>query len=133
MELLRDEKWIERGTIIFSQYLDTARWIAENLSKEFAGETIGLYAGGRESGVLLDGIFKSKDKEALKAMVKNRELRVLVGTDSASEGLNLQTLGSLINIDLPWNPTRLEQRVGSKKLEKFMILYTFMKYKLRRR
>jgi superfamily II DNA/RNA helicase len=37
---------------------------------------------------------------------------VLVGTDAASEGLNLQTLGTLINIDLPWNPTRLEQRKG---------------------
>ncbi|XOS91174.1 helicase-related protein [Brevibacillus laterosporus] len=45
-------------------------------------------------------------------MVKKRELRILVGTDSASEGLNLQTLGTLINLDLPWNPTRLEQRKG---------------------
>jgi SNF2 family DNA or RNA helicase len=35
-----------------------------------------------------------------------------VGTDAASEGLNLQTLGSLVNLDLPWNPTRLEQRKG---------------------
>ena len=109
---MRDEHWIERGTIIFSQYLDTAKWIAENLSKEFTGETIGLYAGGSQSGIFLDGAFKKKNKEVLKAMVKNRELRILVGTDSASEGLNLQTLGSLINIDLPWNPTRLEQRKG---------------------
>ena len=44
--------------------------------------------------------------------MKDRNIRVLVGTDAASEGLNLQTLGSLINIDLPWNPTRLEQRKG---------------------
>ena len=51
-------------------------------------------------------------KDALKAMVKNRELKVLVGTDAASEGLNLQTLQTLINVDLPWNPTRLEQRKG---------------------
>jgi SNF2 family DNA or RNA helicase len=36
----------------------------------------------------------------------------LLGTDAASEGLNLQRLGTLINIDLPWNPTRLEQRKG---------------------
>lgn len=112
VELLRDENWIERGTIIFSQYFDTAKWIAENLSKEFDGETIGLYAGGDKSGIFIDGVFKRKDKEELKAMVKSRDLRILVGTDSASEGLNLQTLGSLINIDLPWNPTRLEQRKG---------------------
>jgi len=37
---------------------------------------------------------------------------LLLGTDAASEGLNLQSLSSLINIDLPWNPTRLEQRKG---------------------
>jgi hypothetical protein len=40
------------------------------------------------------------------------ELRLLVGTDAASEGLNLQEIGTLINLDLPWNPTRLEQRKG---------------------
>jgi Helicase conserved C-terminal domain len=39
-------------------------------------------------------------------------LRLVIGTDAASEGLNLQRLGTLINLDLPWNPTRLEQRKG---------------------
>jgi superfamily II DNA/RNA helicase len=38
-----------------------------------------------------------------------------VATDAACEGLNLQTLGTLINIDLPWNPSRLEQRLGRIK------------------
>jgi superfamily II DNA/RNA helicase len=45
-------------------------------------------------------------------MVQRKEIRLLLGTDAASEGLNLQRLGSLINLDLPWNPTRLEQRKG---------------------
>ena len=45
-------------------------------------------------------------------MVRRGELRLLLGTDAASEGLNLQRLGTLINLDLPWNPTRLEQRKG---------------------
>ncbi len=112
VELLRDDNWIERGTIVFSQYYDTARWIAENLSREFDEELIGLYAGGTKSGIYENGKFKTKEKETIKGMVKNREIRILVGTDAASEGLNLQTLGCLINIDLPWNPTRLEQRKG---------------------
>ena len=112
VELLRDKKWLERGTIIFSQYYDTARWIAKNLSLEFAEESIGMYAGGIKSGIFKNGDFIHKDKETVKAQVKDREIRVLVGTDAASEGLNLQTLGTLINIDLPWNPTRLEQRKG---------------------
>lgn len=112
VDLLKHEKWLERGTIIFSQYLDTARWIADRLSKEFTEEIVGLYAGGLASGLYEDGKFKVKDKETIKEMVKKREIKILVGTDAASEGLNLQTLGSLINIDLPWNPTKLEQRKG---------------------
>ncbi|PYG84911.1 SNF2 domain-containing protein [Ruminiclostridium sufflavum DSM 19573] len=112
VELLKDEKWLDKGVIIFSQYFDTARWVAEGLSKEFNDEPIGLYAGGSKSGVYLSGSFKKKEKEEIKHAVKTRDIKVLVGTDSASEGLNLQTLGNLINIDLPWNPTRLEQRKG---------------------
>jgi superfamily II DNA/RNA helicase len=50
--------------------------------------------------------------DEIKAKVKHGEIRLLIGTDAASEGLNLQRLGTLINLDLPWNPTRLEQRKG---------------------
>ncbi|GAV24835.1 helicase SNF2 [Carboxydothermus islandicus] len=112
LKLLIDEGWLERGCIIFSQYFDSVYWVAENLSKRLAFEKIGVYAGGDKSGVFLNGIFDRKSKEEIKRMVKNREVRLLIGTDAASEGLNLQTLGSLINLDLPWNPTRLEQRKG---------------------
>lgn len=112
VELLKGDQWLQKGVIIFSQYFSTARWVAEALSLEFTDEPIGLYAGGSKSGVYLNGSFKRKGKEELKMAVKKREIRVLIGTDSASEGLNLQTLGMLINLDLPWNPTKLEQRKG---------------------
>ncbi len=111
-DLLVNEGWLKKGCIIFSQYFDSAHWIAENLSKDLEGEVIGIYAGGDKSGIFTDGIYERRSKEEIKAMVKQKTLRVLVGTDSASEGLNLQTLGALINLDLPWNPTRLEQRKG---------------------
>jgi superfamily II DNA/RNA helicase len=42
-------------------------------------------------------------------------VRLVIATDAACEGLNLQTLGTRINIDLPWNPSRLEQRIGRIK------------------
>ena len=45
-------------------------------------------------------------------MVMSYQLKILLGTDAASEGLNLQALRRLVNIDMPWNPTRLEQRKG---------------------
>lgn len=112
LDLLIKDQWLDRGSIIFSQYFDSAYWVAENLSNDIPGEKIGIYAGGEKSGLLTNGIFERKSKEEIKAMVKRRELKVLVGTDAASEGLNLQTLGTLINLDLPWNPTRLEQRKG---------------------
>ncbi len=112
VKLLIDDNWIRRGCIIFSQYYDSAYWVAENLSRDLPNEKIGLYAGGDKSGILIRGIYERRSKEEIKRMVRQHELKILVGTDAASEGLNLQTLGSLINLDLPWNPTRLEQRKG---------------------
>lgn len=112
LKILIDDNWIERGCIIFSQYYDSAYWVAEKLSNDLPDEKIGIYAGGDKSGIFTSGIYQRRSKEEIKQMVRRRELRVLVGTDAASEGLNLQTLGSLINLDLPWNPTRLEQRKG---------------------
>lgn len=106
------ESWLERGCIIFSQYYDSAFWLAEELSKKFINETIGLYAGGFKSKIFLNGESYTEEKEVIKKKVALREIKLLIGTDAASEGLNLQRLGSLINLDLPWNPTRLEQRKG---------------------
>jgi superfamily II DNA or RNA helicase len=107
-----EESWIQKGCIIFSQYFDSANYVAELLSRDFADVPVGLYAGGDKSGIYINGAFRKEPKDELKAMVKNRQLTVLVGTDAASEGLNLQALSTLINLDLPWNPTRLEQRKG---------------------
>lgn len=107
-----DTPWLDAGCIIFSQYYDSARFVAENLSEKMPDVRIGLYAGGDKSGVFENGIFEKVDKDEIKRQVRNFEIRLLVGTDAASEGLNLQTLSTLINLDLPWNPTRLEQRKG---------------------
>ena len=104
--------WVDRGCIIFSQYFDTSKYIAEKLSNDMPEQAIGLYAGGDQSGIYLNSEFTKMPKEDLKVMVKQKEIKILVGTDAASEGLNLQMLATLINVDLPWNPTRLEQRKG---------------------
>ena len=107
-------RWLELGCILFSQYYDTVRWVGDELAKrpEFGNMDIGLYAGSNRSGFWREGRFQRCDRNDLKARVRSGELRLLLGTDAASEGLNLQRLGTLINIDLPWNPTRLEQRKG---------------------
>jgi hypothetical protein len=107
-------RWLDLGCILFSQYYDTVRWIGNEMAKraEFASMDIGLYAGSNRSGFWRDGRFQRCDRNALKGRVRAGDLKLLLGTDAASEGLNLQRLSTLINIDLPWNPTRLEQRKG---------------------
>ena len=112
---LHDEGWLELGCIIFSQYYDTAAWIADALAAELPGEVIGLYAGADRSRLYREGRAVGVAREALKRLVADHEARLMVATDAACEGLNLQTLGTLINVDLPWNPTRLEQRIGRIK------------------
>jgi superfamily II DNA or RNA helicase len=107
--------WSELGCIIFSQYYDTAQWVAEALAKDFPDKVVGLYAGTGKSGLFRDGEFISIKRDLIKELVKTRKVQLLVATDAACEGLNLQSLGSLINIDLPWNPSRLEQRLGRIK------------------
>jgi hypothetical protein len=111
-ELLVNQKWLDLGCIIFSQYFDTINWLAKQMAQDLPHITIGLYAGGDKSGIYVKGIYYRKSKDDIKEMVKNGELKLLLGTDAASEGLNLQRLSTLINFDLPWNPTRLEQRKG---------------------
>lgn len=106
------EPWISRGCIVFSQYFDTIKWHCDRFARDFPNIIFGLYAGSDKSGVYENGICHRKSKEDIKKMVRTRHIKLLFGTDAASEGLNLQTLGALINLDLPWNPTRLEQRKG---------------------
>jgi hypothetical protein len=113
VEYLLDRDWLELGCIVFSQYFDSVRWLADELTRDpLPDEPIAIYAGGDRSGIMRHGIFNRASREDIKAMVRHGELRLVLGTDAASEGLNLQKLGTLINLDLPWNPTRLEQRKG---------------------
>jgi superfamily II DNA/RNA helicase len=112
MECLKGRGWLDFGCIIFSQYFDSVEWLASQLTRDFPDTSIGVYAGSGRSGFWQGGVFKSATRESIKAAVRSGDLKLVLGTDAASEGLNLQRLGTLINLDLPWNPTRLEQRKG---------------------
>lgn len=107
--------WIEYGCIIFSQYYDTAHWITSELAMLFPDEPVALYAGAGKSLLFKGNESNAIERDLIKKMVKARDVRLVIATDAACEGLNLQTLGTLINIDLPWNPSRLEQRLGRIK------------------
>jgi superfamily II DNA or RNA helicase len=98
--------------IIFTQYTDTMDYIREQLVTQF-GSGVGCYSG--RGGELWDSdtqVWQRTAKEQIKALFRDGELKILIGTDSLSEGLNLQTCGRLINYDMPWNFMRVEQRIG---------------------
>jgi SNF2 family DNA or RNA helicase len=107
--------WLEHGCIVFSQYYDTVYSVGAELAKLLPSEPVGVYAGTGKSGIFRGDDFASVDREEIKAAVKTRAIRLVVATEAACEGLNLQTLGTLINVDLPWNPARFEQRLGRIK------------------
>jgi superfamily II DNA or RNA helicase len=112
---LMERGWLDLGCIVFSQYYDTASWIAECLTFRLPEEKVAVYAGAGKSGLFFGGEWRSVEREDIKQAVRNGSIRLIIATDAACEGLNLQTLGTLINVDLPWNPSRLEQRVGRIK------------------
>ena len=102
----------ERETvIIFTQYTDTMDFLREQLRQVY-GSQVACYSG--RGGEFWNGIaWVQTTKEQIKnAFREGEEIKILVCTEAASEGLNLQTCGVLINYDMPWNPMRVEQRIG---------------------
>jgi len=110
-----NKTWAEHGCIIFSQYYDTAKWVAAEIARTHPKQVVAVYAGAGKSGLFQGEEFSTVEREYIKGAVKRHEIKLVVATDAACEGLNLQTLGTLINVDLPWNPSKLEQRLGRIK------------------
>jgi ERCC4-related helicase len=108
---------LDRGhrVIIFTQYLDTLDFIRERLIARY-GSRMACYSGrGGEVWDTNDFTWRVVDRAVVKARCKRRHAQaidILLGTDAASEGLNLQEFSALVNYDLPWNPMRVEQRIG---------------------
>jgi hypothetical protein len=113
LHYLNEHEWLEKnGAIIFSQYFTTAEWVAESLCKVFPNEPVAIYAGGSASFIQRGGDRRSAGRERIKSAVQKGDIRLVCATDAACEGLNLQKLGAQVNVDLPWNPSPLEQRKG---------------------
>ncbi|HCV35899.1 MAG TPA: hypothetical protein DF783_03160, partial [Acidimicrobiaceae bacterium] len=102
-----------RTVVIFTQYTDTLEYVRERLRATFGTQIICYFGGGGERWDDTTGTWTRLTKEQVKDMFRRgEEARILIGTDSMSEGLNLQTCDRLINFDLPWNFMRVEQRIG---------------------
>jgi superfamily II DNA or RNA helicase len=96
---------------VFTQYTDTMDYLRDRLRAMY-GSKVACYSG-RGGERWRDGAWRPVTKEEIKNAFRDGvEITVLLCTDAASEGLNLQTCGALVNYDLPWNPMRVEQRIG---------------------
>lgn len=109
-EALRQVTDQGRPVLVFTEYVDTLDYLLGLLAPHY-GAALGAYTGG--GGQLYKAsVWVPATKTAITEALEAGQLRVVVCTDAASEGLNLQTAGALINYDLPWNPSKVEQRVG---------------------
>lgn len=89
----------DEKVIIFTQFRRTLEFLERNLRK--AGENPAIFHGSLTAG--------EKDN-AIEAFRKKK--RVLISTEAGGEGRNLQFCRTVVNYDLPWNPMRIEQRIG---------------------
>lgn len=102
-----------RQTVIFTRFLDTLNDIRTRLKARFPTLLVGTYSGA--GGSYFDPKKNSTvnvERDAIKHRFVQGHIDVLLCTDAAAEGLNLQTADMLINFDLPWNPMKVEQRIG---------------------
>jgi superfamily II DNA or RNA helicase len=99
-----------RPVLVFSEFTDTVSYLRDKLFPKY-GAALGCYTG-RGGQAWLGDKWIGVSKEDITDRLEAGGLRVLLCSDAASEGLNLQAAGALINYDLPWNPSRVEQRIG---------------------
>lgn len=110
LTLLRQALTQHESAIIFTQYTDTMDFLREQF-RQLYGSQLACYSG-RGGELLQANDWVSIPKEVIKQRFRNGEIKILLCTESASEGLNLQTCAVLFNYDMPWNPMRVEQRIG---------------------
>ncbi|WP_070340755.1 DEAD/DEAH box helicase [Pseudomonas aeruginosa] len=98
-KLQQEENDPELKVLVFTEFVPTQAMLAEFL--ESRGFSVALLNGG------MDLDTRTRAQQAF-----SRDVRVLISTDAGGEGLNLQFCHVIVNFDMPWNPMRLEQRIG---------------------
>lgn len=121
------EKGAQRKAIIFTESAVTQKFLLEHLSKNGYGGKIVLFNGSNsdddskrtytqwlEKHKDSDRISGSKTADTRAALVDRfrESAEIMIATEAAAEGVNLQFCSLVINFDLPWNPQRIEQRIG---------------------
>ncbi len=93
-----------RKLIIFTEHRDTLNYLSDRIK---------ALVGRPEAVVAIHGGVRRNDRRAItEEFTKNPDTQIMLATDAAGEGLNLQAAHLMVNYDLPWNPNRIEQRFG---------------------
>jgi superfamily II DNA/RNA helicase len=123
VEKLKSDKILSNNKlIIFTESKETANYLSEKI-EERLNEKVLNYTGDSATALRAD-VIKNFDAKAPK---KENIYRILVTTEVLAEGVNLHQSNVVINYDIPWNPTRLMQRVGriNRVDTKFKDIYTY--------
>ena len=99
-----DSEGLREKLIIFTEHRDTLRYLEKKIRSLL----------GRDEAVvtIYGGMLRDERRKMEELFRQDKEVRILVATDAAGEGVNLQRAHLMVNYDLPWNPNRLEQRFG---------------------
>ena len=101
---MRDAEGLQRKLIVFTEHRDTLNYLERK---------IGGVLGTPEAITTIHGGTQRDERRKRQALFRSDpEVRILLATDAAGEGVNLQNANLMVNYDLPWNPNRLEQRFG---------------------
>lgn len=110
-------QYLERGDriLVFTRFTDTLSAIEAGIGEAVllgSGREYAVYSGERVEVVRTGEKPTKTDKAGVVRALTEGRVRVVLCTDAASEGINLQAANTIINVDVPWNPARLEQRIG---------------------
>ncbi|MEW5869074.1 MAG: helicase-related protein [Chloroflexota bacterium] len=113
-QILHDPQFKEEKIIIFTEHRDTLDFLARRLEGiGYAGQVAQIHGGMSTGPDPATGLSERDEQvEFFRKPVDQGGARFLVATDAAGEGINLQFCWLMINYDVPWNPARLEQRMG---------------------
>ena len=121
---LLNEDLKDKKVVIFTEFIDTAEDISRIISEECEGN-VKVFTG-KSNKEDMDEVLYNFDANIPEKRQRN-DYRVLVTTDTLSHGVNLHRSNVIINFDIPWNPTRMMQRVGRVQRlgTKFKDIYTY--------
>jgi hypothetical protein len=106
LDTMKDPRFADEKMLVFTEHRDTANYLTEQLERlGFASRVAQLHGA-------MDYVERDRQVEFFRKPVDGGGAKYLIGTDAAGEGVNLQFCWLMVNYDVPWNPARLEQRMG---------------------